>query len=128
MSVAWRLVRVDTVKVNNLFHAGIVQVGDNGSSNLWDWSIAVQRALTNFNGDEKRFASYPLFFRPNPAWLPAPDIGTESGGPPEEIRVGSVKVLTASASILIRIGSSESLWAESRIQHIRQFNAAPGLP
>ncbi|WP_276352002.1 spore germination protein GerPE [Cohnella caldifontis] len=125
MTVDWRLVRAESLKVVNMFHGAVMQVGDNGVSNPWDWSIALQRAIPDFYGDETRFASYSLFFRPLPAWLPAPDVGTESGGPPAEIRVGPVKVITASASILIRIGCSGGHSAESRILHIRQYNGPP---
>lgn len=122
MTVEWRLANVESLKVINMFHAAVVQVGDNGTSDLWDYAIALQRAIPDFAGDETRFASYPIFFLPIPVWPPVPSDCMSASGPGSEIRVGRVKVVTHTASSLIRIGSAGPLRAESRIKHIRQFN------
>lgn len=127
MTVQWRLSNVGFLKVNQTLFASVIQVGDNDISQLFSRVIAVQRMIPNFYRDETRFAAYPIFFRPLLELRAEPEGSLFSRSRGAEIRVDTVKVLTHNASSLIRIGSSHAVVAESRIKHIRQFNAGPPM-
>ncbi|WP_123040944.1 spore germination protein GerPE [Cohnella candidum] len=127
MSVEWRVAKVGYFKINQIFHGAIAQFGDNDSSVLFNRTIALQRAIPDFFGDETRFAAYPIFFLPLRELVGGPEGTIVSRSETGDIRVGAIHALSVTASSLIRIGSAREIVAESRVKHIRQYNDRTGL-
>jgi spore germination protein PE len=126
MSVEKRLSVAGTLYITRQAESAIVQIGDNVISDLFNRTIALQRAIPDFQGDETRFAAYSIFSRPILELQAGPSVDFHSRSPGADIRVGSIKSHVVAASALIRIGVTKTLVAESRIKHIRQFNAGIG--
>jgi spore germination protein PE len=126
MSVQKRLSVVGTLYVTRQAEAAIVQIGDNVISDLFNRTIALQRAIPDFQGDETRFAAYSIFSRPILELQAGPSVDFHSRSPVADIRVRYIHPLVVTASALLRIGVTKTLVAESRIKHIRQFNAGIG--
>jgi spore germination protein PE len=122
MNVELRIVRVENVFWNTVSYSSVLQFGDNGGSDLKSWNIAVQRAVSNWEEDAFRFASYSLFSRPELRLLGNADVRFTSASGVAGISVRSVRSLGASSSSVVRFGCGDSLRAESRIKHIRHFN------
>lgn len=122
MSLQPRVSRVGYVHLNLVQHAAAAQFGDTAYTDLRNRTIALQRAIPNFEGDETRFAAYSLFFRPELVLLGGPEAVLNTRNPFGEIDVGAIKVNLTATSSLIRVGTSGPLTAHSRVKHIRQFN------
>ncbi|MFC5701089.1 spore germination protein GerPE [Cohnella faecalis] len=122
MSVESRCSRADCILINSVSLASVVQFGDNCKTELRSRALAVQRAVTDFEQDEARFASYGVFFRPELRLSGCTDVRFHSRSDGSSICVRSLYTLAVSASSLIRFGSGESHRAVARIKHIRQFN------
>lgn len=122
MSIAYRSTTLTSLFVNTVSSAGIVQLGDSEEINLKSKALAVQRAIPNFEDDEFRFASYPIFFLPKLTLQPCVSVNFRVCSTASNMRVASVSSLGVSASSLLRVGTGGPLQAESRIKHIRHFN------
>lgn len=122
MTIQCRLAEVGAIKVNVLTDAAVMQIGDSQTVDLIDWAIALQRRYANFQKDETRFASYPIFSLPLPRFPEAPDALIVSSSLTNRICVGTVRVLSIRASSYFQTGCAGRLTAESRIQHIRQYS------
>ncbi|MBW5446812.1 spore germination protein GerPE [Cohnella sp. CFH 77786] len=122
MSVQKRLSRVGSLRIDSLLFSTVAQLGDNVFTELNSKAIALARAIPDFEGDETRFAAYPIFFLPLRELRGGPTVRFSSRSPCGEIHVGSVRAVVAGTSCLLRLGTSETFFAESRIKHIRQFN------
>lgn len=124
MSIQSRNTTLKCLFVNTVSTSGIVQFGDNQETNLKSKALAVQRAIPNYEDDEFRFASYPIFSLPKLTLEPCATVNFTSCSPASNsnFRVGFVRTLGVSASSLLRVGTSGPLQAESRIKHIRQYN------
>lgn len=124
MSLQSRNTTLNCIFVNTVSTSGMVQFGDNQETNLKSRALAVQRAIANYEDDEFRFASYPIFSLPKLTLEPCVSVSFISCSPQPNanIRVGFVRTLGVSASSLLRVGTSGPIQAESRIKHIRQYN------
>ncbi|WP_139787268.1 spore germination protein GerPE [Cohnella massiliensis] len=121
--IACRTSVVKRVFVNTVSQAGIVQFGDTKrQSDQRNRGIAVQRAVPNFEGDEVKFASYPLFFLPRPKPGEPLDVAVTTASDDGAIRVGRVSVLGVSTSSIFRVGCGGPHDALARVLHIRHFN------
>jgi len=120
-----RVSRVGCLFVNTVSQASALQCGDNRVSNLRSRAIAVQRAIPNYVKDEARFASYALFTLPRLRLRTCAEVDFVAVDRCPSIDIGSVASLGVSASSVLRIGVTERVAAETRILHIRHFNA-PG--
>lgn len=122
MTAFGRVSVVHTVKINQVLDASIVELGDHKEASLFNRSIALQRAIPKFDGDESRFAAYRIFSLPLPPLPFEPDVLTVDNTDAGPIRVGLFRSLLVDASSFVRVGCGSSVTAESRIKHIRQDN------
>lgn len=124
MSLPYRLTTIGWTYQITLSHASGIQYGDtHGSVNLQNRVLAKQQMITRFQGDELRFASYPLFSLAKPVPLEPPPARIRSTSRTGTIEVGGIYVLAATASSFLRYGNGEGPHlAESRIVDIRHFN------
>lgn len=124
MTIQCRLAVIGTVDVNAVNDASVVQFGDSRDTVLIDSAIALQRRYANFQGDETRFASYPIFSLPAPPnpWPVDGMLISRSQG--NRIEVGAIRVLSIRASSYLQAGCLERMETDSRILNIRQFNHA----
>jgi len=125
MTLPYRLTEIGWLYLNTASHASSIQFGDTfGSVNLKNRVLAIQRAIARFEKDELRFASYPLFFLPNPVPTAPPETQIRSESQTGTIEVGAVKILGVTASSFVRAGNGYGPHiAEARIHHFRHFNA-----
>lgn len=130
MTLRYRTTAVGAYDMNTLSHGSQLQFGDTYSDvHLRNRVLAIQRGIARFEGDELRFASYPLFFLPNPVPLAPPGASIRSTSRTGTIKIGAVRILAATASSLIRAGDGYGPHtAESRIQDIRHFNDPKNWP
>ncbi|MCD9021375.1 spore germination protein GerPE [Cohnella silvisoli] len=122
MSLQCRNTTLGRLFVNTISSSGIVQLGDNKNSTLTSRVLAVQRAIPDFEGDEYRFASYPIFYLPRLTLQPCVAVAFHSCSSLPNIQVGSLETIGVDSSSLLRVGCGGPLLAESRIINIRHFN------
>lgn len=127
MTLPYRLTSIGWFYLNIASFAASLQFGDTlGSVNLKNRVLAIQRAVARFEDDELRFASYPLFFLPNPVPTTPPEAAMTSTSRTGAIEIGAVKILGVTASSLVRAGNGHGPHiSESRIHHFRHYNAGP---
>jgi len=128
MTIECRLAVIGTVKLNVSSDASVVQFGESREVAMTDRAIALQRRYATFQGDETKFASYPLFSLPMPQFPEQSDGMLVSRSHGNSIQVGTIRLIALRASSYLHAGCMERLMAESRIKHIRQFNDAASLP
>src|SRR4029077_18965253 len=115
MSIQCRNTTVVDLFVNTVSSTGNVQLGDNVDTALKSKILAVAKAITNFEEDEFRFASYPIFFLPKMSLKPCVTVAFQSSSPLPNIQVGAVKVLGVSSASHLRVGCGGPLIAETRV-------------
>jgi len=114
---------VNSLFVNSVGTASMLQLGDNDVTDAENKVLAVAQAIPNYSEDEFRFASYPLFFLPELKFKkPCVPVVMNSSSPCPEIRVGFIYVLALASSSVMRAGCNGPLKGLSRIKHIRYFN------
>ncbi|CAM3789428.1 spore germination protein GerPE [Cohnella lubricantis] len=124
MTLPDRVTAIGWFGMNTMSNASQLQFGDTfGSVHLQNRVLAIQRAIARFPRDELRFASYPLFFLPNPVPAdpnPTPIFSASTTG---TIEIGAVRIMASTASSFIRAGNGYGpQYADTRIHHFRHFN------
>lgn len=108
--------------------ATMVQIGDRGETDAKIRALAVQREVGHLTAGEVFFESYAVFSRPlpelsDPAYESGQVLQTKRSNVKPCIRVGCIRVTAAAAASSIQIGNGNRIRGESRIKHIRQYNA-----
>lgn len=114
---------VNQIKVDSLQFASVFEIGDIHSINGHDRALAVQRDEEIFYGDEGSFQSYPVFQEPIPLGPITENITIERINKNPFIKVNDIDILALSGSAILQIGSTNHIYLESRIKHIRQIDA-----
>ena len=122
MNTPQRTAIAGAVRINAALDSSIVQFGDGENTHLKTSAIAVQRAIPQYQGDETRFASYPIFFLPEPRPAGPPGGFLIRTRPCSKIRIGTIEAIAVRSTSVLRIGNTGNLEAHSRIHHIRHFN------
>ncbi|WP_373230526.1 spore germination protein GerPE [Cohnella sp.] len=122
MSIQCRCTYLGCLDLGAVSLSSVVQLGDNANTKLTSRALAVQRAVPDFYGDEFRFASYSIFFKPKLTLQPSVNVAFQSRSPLQNIQVGAVESLGVSASSYLRVGCGGPLSAVSRVKNIRHFN------
>lgn len=114
-----------------LIYSSVLQIGDSREITSRSHVLAVQRQYELFFGDEGE-GNFPTFFT-----MPIPKfqanrnrISIQTLHQSPIISVRSIRVLGASASAVIHIGSTSTVDAEARIKNIRQLapnSSAPSM-
>lgn len=111
---------VGTVKVIISLSA-IFEIGDSTNITPRTRALVVQREFELFFGNEGNFKDYPIFTMTLPELIIDEHINFNKYNESPSIHVHHIKILSASASGVVHIGSSKTINAESRIKHIRQL-------
>ncbi|WP_020616829.1 spore germination protein GerPE [Paenibacillus daejeonensis] len=125
--VCGRTAHLGSLSIVNVSLSAVVQLGDHGNYTPRVRAIAVQRQVDHTLGGEAEFAAYPIFWRPFPN-LSAPAVCLTKEQVCERIHVGSISVIGVGSSSLLQAGNGSCMQAESRIKHIRQFQAPLQAP
>lgn len=102
-------------------YSSILQVGDSCIINGLSRALAVQRELDFFFGNEGNFASYPIFSEPIPLLPITENITCIYHQLNPVIKLNNLNVTGFSAASVLHIGSSENIYMEARVMHIRQL-------
>lgn len=122
-----RLSLVDHVHMEVVTSSSNLQIGDSRNIHLRSRALAVQKEWTDFQGSEGDLAPFYLFRQtiPQPAFYESLQFNQVHRVP--IIKVGVVRIISAAASSLVHIGSTEEITAESRVKHFRHYkNVPPG--
>ncbi|MFD2443142.1 spore germination protein GerPE [Bacillus sp. CGMCC 1.16607] len=116
-----RYSKVDHLKIIVVTISSIAQIGDSKIVNGFSRALAVQREAEVFFGNEGDFSNYWVFKEPIP--LPPIDevIMFQSNNLSPCIKVSNINITGVSAASIVHIGSSDHVYMESRIKHIRQL-------
>lgn len=120
-----RLSVVDQIHMEVVTSSSTLQIGDSQSFHLKSNALAAQKEVAVFKGTEGDLGPFFLFRReiPQPAIDEPLQFNREDIVP--IIKVGGVHVISAAASSLIHIGSTDSIDAESRVKHFRHYKEVP---
>ena len=110
--------------------SSVLQIGDSREITSRSRVLAVQRQYELFFGGEGE-GIFPIFTMPIPKFQPnSKSISMQTLHQSPIISVRSIRVLAASTSAVVHIGSTSTVEAEARIKHIRQLapnSSAPSM-
>lgn len=112
---------VNRLEANTLLFSSVIEIGDANYIQGFSRALAVQRESEIFFGNEGSFDRFPVFSKPiffNP-FEEDLTMFTEQLHP--VIKVDYIDITGVSAASIIHIGSSNHVFMESRIKHIRQL-------
>lgn len=112
---------VDTINVNIVSFASVIQIGDSQIINGLNRALAVQREAEVFYGNEGDFSSYPIFREP----IPLPSIDEPftflRHNQSPLIKVNKIDIIAVSNSSMLHVGNSRHVYEEVRVMHVRQL-------
>jgi spore germination protein PE len=116
-----RFSKVNHIKINSVSISSVTQIGDSRMINGFSRALAVQREAEIFLENEGNFSNYPVFSEPIP--LPPIDepLDYQRINLVPCIRVSNIDITGVSTSSVVHIGSSDHVYMEARIKHIRQL-------
>ncbi|MBS4177432.1 spore germination protein GerPE [Lederbergia citrea] len=113
---------VQFIDVKSLILTGILEIGDSVQLRANHNILAVQRKQEIEFGNEGNFQAFPIFSEPIPIPpLPEPPPLIRKYNESPNIRVGQIHVEGISTSAIMHIGSTNDVYLESRVLHIRQL-------
>lgn len=122
-----RISNVNEINVHSLSFSSHFLIGDSCFINARSKALAVKREFPRFYGKEGSFSEFPIFSMEN--LIPKVDeniqMCVKNVNP--NITVNRIKVKGVSSSSILQVGSTNTIFAESKIKHIRQLlgDAAP---
>ncbi|WP_171655594.1 spore germination protein GerPE [Paenibacillus foliorum] len=116
-----RISSIGTIKINTVGEATVFEVGDSENMAPFNYAIAVQREKAIFLEKEFDFSEYAIFSIPLEAPVIDENVQLMRINESPHIVVNKISVFLVSASAIVHIGSSETLYAQSRIKHIRHL-------
>ena len=122
-----RISKVKNVSVNSVAFSSLVQIGDSIGISLHTDVLAVQREQPIFFGNEGNFQIYPLFNVPVSFPPLFEEITMNVRHPKGSIQVNTIDIVSGiSSSALLHIGSSNTIFCDSRRKNIRQLERGKG--
>ncbi|GLX69130.1 spore germination protein GerPE [Paenibacillus glycanilyticus] len=123
-----RVAQIGLVSVVDVSLGAIVQFGDRAEATPRLNALAVQRAIDHTKAGSVYFESYPIFNRPLPSLVdPVADSGEDVSirrfNHCPRINVGCIYVTAVGSTSSLLAGNAMRTTAESRIKHIRQYEA-----
>jgi spore germination protein PE len=116
---------VGELSVLSLDNSSAIEIGDSERLAPVSRVLAVQRQEAVFPFGEFAMRNYAAYTRP----VSLPDLAErlvmKRVSPKPPVHVGSIRIVAASSSVIIQVGSSCELAAESRIKHIRHLFGEP---
>lgn len=108
------------MKVNTVSFSSVFQIGDSKEITSFTSGLSLQREREYFAGNEGTFNS-PVFYS-KPDFLPINEsilIIKQNENP--VITVGDIEIIGVTTSSIIHIGSSNHIYGDNRLKHIRQL-------
>lgn len=112
---------VDSINIEIVSFASILQLGDSSIINGLSRAIAVQRETEQFYGNEGNFSSYSVFSEHIPFQPIEEPIAFVRNNPNPIIKVNKIDIIGISSSSLLHVGNSKHVSMEVRVKHIRQL-------
>jgi spore germination protein PE len=112
---------IGAVRILSVQLSSIVQAGDSVAVSPRSQVLAVQRQVSEYEGDEGNFDQFRIYRQNIPEPLLDEIFSFSVRNESAEIRVGTVQVLGISASSALLFGSNKVIDTENRTKHIRQL-------
>ena len=112
---------VDTLNLDIVAFASIIQLGDSCIVNGFSRALAVQREAEIFYGNEGNYSAYPVFSKPIPFLPIDEDITYMSHNLNPVIKVKKIGIVGISSASILHVGNSQNISMEVRVKHIRQL-------
>lgn len=116
-----RLSSIQNIKMTELGTSSIFEIGDSHLITPRSEAIAVQRERAIFLVNEFNFNDFSIFSVP----IIQPDVEEEMettiNNEHPKIQVGDIEIFSVTSSSVVHLGSSDLLYADSRIKHIRHL-------
>lgn len=110
---------VNKLRINDIFLSSVLNIGDTVHAEPYLKAIAVQQEGAYFLPHSYSFEQYPIFTRPFPYLAGEPEINQAHIHHDDNIQVDAIRIIGASGSSIIHIGTLENLDARARVKHIR---------
>ncbi|WP_223700748.1 spore germination protein GerPE [Sutcliffiella deserti] len=125
-----RISRVNEVNVLSLAFSSYLHIGDSFHINAKNKALAVKREFPRYYGNEGSFDAYSIFSIASPMTVIDEPLCMSVKNPNPNICVDNITVNGVSSSSVLQIGSSQSIYAEARVKHIRQLigKVPPSFP
>lgn len=116
-----RTSHVQSIHVDIVSFASIIQVGDSSKIYSFSRALAVQRESEIFFGNEGNYNVYPIFSEPIPLPVIDEDVNYIQHHLNPLIKVNKIMIAGISSSSSLHVGSSQNVSLETRIEHVRQL-------
>lgn len=116
-----RMSKVNSVKINSLGSASLLQLGDSEYIHNVTHALAIHREKELFFGNEENPEVYSIFNRLYPLTSTSNPVIMQASSLHPIIKVNSVNVFVLSSSAALHIGNTGCIEADTRVKHIRQL-------
>lgn len=116
---------VNELYMNSVSNSSVIEVGDSKSLTPVSRVFALQREYPMFYEGEASFKAFPIFTDPIPKAHIYEPVHTSFIHENPAISVDSLRIIGTSSSVVIQVGSTETIQTESRLKHIRHFLNPP---
>ncbi|WP_280618227.1 spore germination protein GerPE [Heyndrickxia oleronia] len=128
MNMAQRNSFVDDVRINDIFYASNVHIGDSTFLNAYNRVFAVQREKQIYYGYEADYENFANFKEPIPIPPISETLRFNRYNANPNIHVSHVRIIGLSTSAIFHIGSTKKVYLESRVHHTRQLEERSRKP
>ncbi|WP_141433158.1 spore germination protein GerPE [Bacillus sp. 03113] len=118
---------VDHFHVSTVSLSSIIQIGDSTFLQGASKALAVQREKELFFGKEGDFSDYPIFTKRIPLLPISENISLQFENRKPLIKVHDIAIIGIAASSIFHIGSSQHIYMESRVKHIRHMDHSENI-
>ena len=112
---------VDHLSIDSISQASVLHIGDSRQIQTRSNVIAIQQVPGNFVEDLYSFNDFEIFHRPEVFDPFTFDMHKQTFHQSPVIKVHAVSIIGAGGASVIHIGSTETIHADTRIHHIRDF-------
>ncbi len=112
---------VPNIFINSISFSSVFEIGDVSKINTSSQALAVQREYPLFVENEANYSSYQIFSENIPIPVIHEFVDQTFIHENPIIKVDSLKITGISNSSVVQVGSADSLFAETRVKHIRQL-------
>ncbi|WP_077211141.1 spore germination protein GerPE [Bacillus dakarensis] len=113
---------VNHITIDSLATTSTFEIGDSTAIHAFSRAIAIQREQELFFSNEANFDDFEIFKREIPLDPITEELTYESSPINSFIKVNRIDIIGVSTSSILHIGSSNNVFLEARVKHIRQLN------
>ncbi len=111
---------VNAIKIDNVGLSSTLFVGDNLLIHPKSYVVAVQQKYPTYLHDVNEFAA-PIFHYPIHIYRDPEVVRTSIRNESPVIKVDRIKIIAASVSAVVQIGSTGAIRAQTRLKHARRI-------